>query len=103
MSVERYRMSDGSITESASEFRDHCMKLVDELMACGGSITITTKDQPGMRLAALGPPQSPPWGFLKDVEITGDIMSPIFTDAELDEFVEREVENIYGRRADRTE
>ena len=37
MSVERYRrMSDGSITESASEFRDGCMKLVDELMACGG-------------------------------------------------------------------
>ncbi len=102
MSVERYRMSDGSITESASEFRDHCMKLIEELMSCGGWITMTTPDQPEIRLAALGSPKSPPWGFLKDVEITGDIMSPIFTDAELDEFVEHEVENIYGRRADRT-
>ena len=51
------------------------------------------------RLVPVPYPQGPPWGLYADVAtVTGDIVSPLFTDEEVDAFLERELENIYGNR-----
>ena len=51
------------------------------------------------RLVPVPYPQGPPRGLYADtLKITGDIVSPLFTDAESDAFLERELENIQGKQ-----
>ena len=53
------------------------------------------------RLVPVPYPQGPPWSLYADtLKITGDIVSPLFTDAEFDAFLERELENIHGKQPD---
>ena len=53
------------------------------------------------RLVPVPYPQGPPRGLYADtLKITGDIVSPLFTDAEFDAFLERELENIQGKQPD---
>lgn len=103
MATESYHLSDGRITDSAAEFREHCMRLVDELIECGGQISISKHDgKPEALLVARGPLMPLPWGKYKGLEITDDLDSPLFTDEEVDAFLERELENIYGPRTERS-
>ena len=103
MATESYRLSDGRITDSAAEFRGDCMRLVDELIECGGQLAIDRHDgKPSALLAAYGPLKPLPWGKYKGLEITDDLDSPLFTDEEVDAFLERELENIYGPRTERS-
>ena len=102
MATESYRLSDGRITDSAAEFREHCMRLVDELIECGGQISISKHDgKPEALLVARGPLKPLPWGKYKGIEIADDLDGPLYTDEEVDAFLERELENIYGPRTDR--
>ena len=53
------------------------------------------------RLVPVPYPQGPPWSLYADtLKITGDIVSPLFTDEESDAFLERELENIQGKQPD---
>ena len=102
MATESYRLSDGRITDSAAEFREHCLRLVDELIECGGQISINKHDgKPEALLVAYGPLKPLPWGMYKGLEIPDDLDGPLFTDEEVDAFLERELENIYGPPAAR--
>ena len=102
MATESYHLSDGRITDSAAEFREHCMRLVDELIECGGQISISKHDgKPEALLAAYGPLTPLPWGKYKGLEIADDFDGPLYTDEEVGAFLERELENIYGPRTDR--
>lgn len=62
----------------ASEFRAHCLKLMDEVASKGETIT-TTKN--GCPVAELGPVKNKPvrlFGMHADqIEIIGDIIAPI--------------------------
>lgn len=106
MATERYRLSDGTVTESAAEFRDHCLRLVDELIECGGQLSVSVRHEPSVLLAAWGPLKPLPWENRNSrsgqaVEIAGDLDRPLFSDEEVDAFLERELENIYGPREER--
>ena len=104
MATESYHLSDGTITDSAAEFREHCMRLVDELIECGGQISIDKHDgKPEALLSAWGPPMPLPWGKYKGLEIPDDLDGPLYTDEEVDAFLEREMENIHGPRTERAE
>ena len=53
------------------------------------------------RLVPVPYPQGPTWSLYADtLKITGDIVSPIFTDAESDASIERELENVQGKQPD---
>ena len=102
MATESYGLSDGTITDSAAEFREDCMRLVDELIECGGQISVNKHDgKPEALLSAWGPLMPLPWEKYKGLEIPDDLDGPLFTDEEVDAFLERELENIYGPPATR--
>lgn len=108
MATERYRLSDGTVTESAAEFRDHCLRLVNDLIECGGQISVSKRHEPSVSLAAWGPLKPLPWESRNDrdrqaVDFPDDLDRPLFTDEEVDAFLERELENIYGARTERAE
>lgn len=103
MATRYYQLNDGTVTEDASEFREHCMRLVDELIACGGEITLERRDASFSILLAFDGPLPQPWPGFENVKVTGDVLSPIFTDDELEEFAQRELENIYGSGTERAE
>ena len=109
MATERYGLSDGRITDSAAEFREHCMRLVDELIECGGQLAIDRHDgKPSALLAAWGPLMPLPWENRngrkrQPVDLPDDLDGPLYTDEEVDAFLERELENIYGPRTERAE
>ena len=108
MATERYRLSDGTMTESAAEFRAHCMRLVDDLIECGGQISVSLRHEPSLLLAAWGALKPLPWENgssreRQDVDIGDDLVRPMFTDEEVDAFLERELENIYGPQTERAE
>lgn len=103
MANRYYQLNDGSVTEDSLEFRKHCMRLVDELIECGGEITLERRDAPLSILLAFDGPLPQPWPGFENVKITGDVTSPIFTDDELEEFAERKLENVYGNGTERAE
>ena len=60
----------------ASEFKDNCLALVDEVARTGEPIVIVADGKPIAELVAPRPPGAR--GIWKDsVKITGDIISPI--------------------------
>ena len=109
MATESYRLSDGTVTDSAAEFREHCMRLVDDLIECGGQISINKHDgKPSALLVARGPLMPLPWENRNSpnrqpVDLPDDLDGPLYTDEEVDAFLERELENIYGPRTERAE
>lgn len=103
MATQRYRLSDGTVTESAAEFRDHCLRLVDDLIECGGQISVSKRHEPSVSLAAWGPLKPLPWESRNSqdrqaVDLADDLDRPLFTDEEAGAFLERELENIYAPR-----
>ena len=109
MATESYRLSDGTITDSATEFREDCLRLVDELIECGGQISVNKHDgKPEALLSAWGPLMPLPWENRNSrkrhpVDLPDDLDGPLYTDEEVDAFLERELENIYGPRTERAE
>jgi prevent-host-death family protein len=63
----------------ASEFKAKCLALMDEVARTGESVVITKKGEPLVELVPHKPKtKKSPFGILKgELEITGDIMSPI--------------------------
>ena len=97
MSTER-KLSDVLVkVVDASEFAEHSLELLQAVEAAEAEYYVMRDGCAVARLVPVPLPPGPPWGRYREVlKVTGDITSPIFTDAELDEFVEREMENING-------
>jgi len=65
-------------TIPASEFRATCLKLLDEINASGQGITITKRGKPVAHLLPANEKRKLFFGcHSADIEILGDIVSPI--------------------------
>jgi prevent-host-death family protein len=92
------------MTITATEFKAKCLQLMNKVQKTHQSILITKR---GQVVAQLSPPPATvkkPWLALRGTaKIIGDIVSPVFSDAEIDRFIEREMKHgkkeKHGRRA----
>ncbi len=79
-------------TMPAGKFKATCLAVLDEVQAKRESVIVTKNGKPVAKLVPLDIPagEDPLDAFLfpGGVEIHGDIMAPIYTDAEWDEFIE---------------
>lgn len=68
-----------TMTIPASEFKAHCLQLIDEIATKGGEITVTKRGKPMVKMVPLDDAVIPsPIGFMKGtVTIVGDIMAPL--------------------------
>lgn len=70
-------MSTGERTIPASQFRDHCLRLMDEINETGDTLIVTKHGKP---VAVVGPARRDKgdlWGFMEGTtRILGDIDSP---------------------------
>jgi prevent-host-death family protein len=92
-------MSTVGKTVAAGKFKAQCLAIMDEVQAKREPVTITKN---GRAVAQLVPMPmealDPIFGFYKGkIEIVGDIMAPIYTHAEYEQFFERSVEKLNGR------
>ena len=74
-------------TMAAGEFKTHCLSVIDDVHDNGEEFVITKRGRPLAKLVPFEPkePESI-FGFLKgQVEIVGDIVSPIVSPEEWDE------------------
>ena len=89
-----HKSTGSSRTVKASEFKAKCLQLMDEVAASGEEIVITKFGEPVAMLAPLQQKPKAPFGAFKgEIEILGDIISPIFEDWEIDEFLDREMQH----------
>jgi prevent-host-death family protein len=65
-------------TVPAGEFKQHCLRLLDEVGASGESIVITKRGRPVAELAPVAAARRDDWrGAMSDRgEITGDLVGP---------------------------
>lgn len=70
-------------TIKATEFTAKCRSLIDEVAATGEEILVTKQGKPVGKFVPVEPPRRPLWGLLaSDIEIIGDIVSPIDMETE---------------------
>lgn len=65
-------------TIKATEFTAQCRTLIDEVAATGEEIIVTKQGKPVGKFVPAEQPRRSLWGLLaSDIEIIGDIVSPI--------------------------
>lgn len=69
-------------TIQASEFKAKCLALMDEIARTGETLVVTKNGKPVVQVSAYRPPRAnSPIGLQKgQIQILGDIISPIGTD-----------------------
>jgi prevent-host-death family protein len=79
-------------TMPAGKFKATCLALLDEVKAKRLPILVTKNGEPVAKLVPLDIPEDEDpldaFRFPGGVEIVGDILEPIYTDAEWEEFLE---------------
>jgi prevent-host-death family protein len=75
-------------TIPAGEFKAKCLAIMDEVQAGGEPVIVTKRGKPVVRIAPLEIKQERSiLGFMQGMgTITGDIVSPIYSDEELEQF-----------------
>jgi prevent-host-death family protein len=84
-------------TMAAGKFKATCLAVMDEVQAKREPVVITKNGKPVAKLVPItGEGETDPiFGFYKGkLEIPGDVMSPIYSDEELDAFFERSMEQL---------
>jgi prevent-host-death family protein len=78
-------------TVAAGKFKAQCLALLDEVEAKRMPIVVTKNGRAVARVVPMPLVEEDPiFGFYKGkLEISGDILSPIYSDEELEEFFER--------------
>ncbi|HEV2619038.1 MAG TPA: type II toxin-antitoxin system prevent-host-death family antitoxin [Acidobacteriaceae bacterium] len=76
---------------AAGKFKAQCLGLLDEVEAKRTGVVVTKNGRPVARVVPMPlVAEDPIFGFYKGkLEITGDIVSPLYSDDELEEFFER--------------
>jgi len=64
-------------TLSVTEFRSHCLAIVDEVQSTRAPVLITKRGKPYVRLVAAGKPPKFLDRLKGKIEILGDIVSPV--------------------------
>ncbi len=85
-------------TIAAGKFKAQCLALMDEVQAKREEIVVTKNGRPVAKMVPLDLPaeEDPLNAFLfpGGVEILGDIMAPLYTDEEYEEFFQRSAEQM---------
>jgi prevent-host-death family protein len=72
-------------TMKASEFKAKCLKLLDEVAQSGQPVVVTKDGRPIAQLSPISCERRSIWGLHKgQIEILGDIISPIEVEWEVD-------------------
>jgi len=72
------RATGGRRTIKASEFKAHCLRLMDEVARTGEEIVITKRGQPVSRLVPYREQPEEQFGADRDViRILGDVVGPV--------------------------
>ena len=76
---------------AAGKFNAQCLGLLDEVEAKRAGVVVTKNGRPVARVMPMPlVNEDPIFGFYKGkLDISGDIISPIYSDDELEEFFER--------------
>jgi prevent-host-death family protein len=86
----------GMRTMAAGKFKATCLAVMDEVQAKREPVVITKNGKPVAKLVPIVEGERDPlFGFYRgNLEIPGDIISPIYSDEELDAFFERSMEQL---------
>lgn len=78
-------------TIGAGKFKATCLALLDEVESKREPIVVTKNGRPVAQLVPMRlEGQDPIFGFYRgNLDIQGDVISPLYSDEELDEFFER--------------
>jgi prevent-host-death family protein len=79
-------------TIAAGEFKAKCLALMDEVRDKRTPVVITKNGKPVAKLVPIIDEEQPDpiFGFMRGkAKIVGDVMAPIYSDAEYDEFYAR--------------
>lgn len=88
----------GVKTMAAGEFKAKCLAVMDEVQAKRTPVTITKNGRPVAQMVPIVDKEEPDpiFGFMRGKgKIIGDIMAPIYTDEEYEEFYQRKAA-MYG-------
>lgn len=79
-------------TMAAGKFKAHCLAVMDEVQAKREPVMLTKNGKPVAKLVPLDLPKDvdplDAFRFPGTIEIVGDIMAPLYTDEEYEEFFE---------------
>jgi prevent-host-death family protein len=83
-------------TIAAGKFKATCLAVMDEVQAKREPVIVTKNGKPVAKLVPVEVEDDPlaVFRFPGKVKILGDIMSPIYSDEENEEFFERSVEQM---------
>ena len=86
-------------TMAAGKFKATCLAVMDEVQAKREPVVLTKNGKPVAQLVPMPLEESDPiFGFYQGkLEIVGDIMSPLYSDAEYEEFFERSAAQLNDR------
>ena len=81
----------GTKTIAAGKFKAQCLALLDEVQSKRTPVVVTKNGRAVARVVPMPlVDEDPIFGFYRGkLEISGDIISPIYSDEELEEFFER--------------
>jgi prevent-host-death family protein len=81
-------------TVPAGKFKAHCLAIMDEVQAKREPVLVTKNGRPVAKLVPAETEDDPlaAFRFPGKVEILGDVISPLYTDEENEEFFERSAE-----------
>ena len=85
-------------TMAAGEFKAKCLAVMDEVQAKRTTVVVTKNGKPVAQMVPIIDKEEPDpiFGFMRGKgKITGDIMAPIYTDEEYEEFYQRKAA-MYG-------
>jgi prevent-host-death family protein len=85
-------------TMAAGKFKAQCLAVMDEVQAKREPVTITKHGKPVAKLVPLDIPEGEDslevFRFPGLIEIVGDMMAPLYSDEEYEEFFQRSCEQL---------
>ena len=83
-------------TMAAGKFKAQCLAVMDEVQARREPVVVTKNGRPVAKLVPLEEEDDPlaAFRFPGKIEIVGDIMTPVYSDEEYEEFFERSAEQL---------
>jgi prevent-host-death family protein len=77
-------------TIGAGKFKAECLAIMDEVQAKREAVVVTKNGKPVAKLVPITDEPDPIFGFYKGkIEIKGDILAPIYSDEEQEQFCEQ--------------
>jgi prevent-host-death family protein len=83
-------------TMQAGQFKAKCLAVMDEVQAKREPVLLTKNGKPVAKLVPLEAEDDPleAFRFPGKIEIVGDIMAPLYSDEEYEQFFERSVRQL---------